>query len=177
MIYFLTILAFVVDRLSKWWMTSYLAQHGPLQIHDLLVLRATYNRGMVFGLLQGTAPWMGWFSVLVIGALVFYLIRLPEGAGVMRAGLAIVVGGALGNLVDRLLVGQVLDFITSPLVPWVFNFADIFINGGMVIFAVGSLLYRPHEEPPKEHEEPPKEYVGDEHAPQQSPAPDDAAEP
>lgn len=143
MVYFLTILAFALDRLSKWWVAANLVQQGPLQIHELLTLRATYNRGMVFGLFQGIGSWVGWISILVIGGLFVYLARLPSEARLMRIGLALVIGGALGNLVDRLLAGEVLDFITTPLLPWVFNVGDIFINGGMILFAVGSLLYRP----------------------------------
>jgi lipoprotein signal peptidase len=53
----------------------------------------------------------------------------------------------LGNFIDRVLYGEVLDFITTPLLPWVFNFADIFINGGMLIFIAGSLLSHPESDP------------------------------
>lgn len=144
MVYLLTILAFVLDRLSKWWVATYLVQQGPLQVHELLTLRATYNRGMVFGLMQGVGSWIGWVSVFVIGGLLVYLTRLPPDARLMRVGLALVIGGALGNLVDRLLAGEVLDFITTPLLPWIFNVGDVFINGGMILFAVGSILYRPN---------------------------------
>lgn len=152
MVYLLTILAFALDRVSKWWVATYLVQRGPIQIHELLTLRATYNRGMVFGLLQGVGSWVGWISIFVIGGLLVYLTRLPSDARLMRVGLALVIGGALGNLVDRLLAGEVLDFITSPLLPWVFNVGDIFINGGMILFAVGSILYRPPGEEMQSHE-------------------------
>lgn len=146
MVYLLTVLAFALDRLSKWWVATNLVQQGPLQIHELLTLHATYNRGMVFGLFQGIGSWVGWISIIVIGGLLVYLARLPAEARLMRIGLALVIGGALGNLVDRLLAGEVLDFITTPLLPWVFNVGDVFINGGMILFALGSLLYRPSGE-------------------------------
>ena len=148
MVYLLTIVAFALDRLSKWWVANFLVEHGPLQIHELLILRATTNRGMVFGLAQGAGSLMGWISLLIIGGLFIYLIRLPAEARLMRAGLAILIGGALGNLIDRLMVGAVLDFITTPLLPWVFNVADVFINGGMAIFIIATLLHRPHEGAP-----------------------------
>lgn len=146
MIYVLSLIVFLLDRLSKWWVTVSLAHGETIQIYDLFVLQATYNRGMVFGLLQGTATWMGWLSILVIGGLILYLARLPKGAWLIRIGLALVIGGALGNLIDRLLYGQVLDFISTPLLPWVFNVADIFINSGIVMFAAGSVIYRPQDE-------------------------------
>lgn len=147
MIYLLTLLALAADRISKWWAASYLATHGPIQIHGLLTLRPSYNRGMVFGLLQGVGGWMGWISLAVIVGLFVYLVRLPKKARLVRAGLALVVGGALGNFIDRALYGEVLDFITTPLLPWVFNFADIFINGGMLIFVAGSLFFHPDSDP------------------------------
>lgn len=147
MVYLLTLLALAADRIGKWWVASYLATHGPIQVHDLLTLRASYNRGMVFGLLQGTGGWMGWISLAVIGGLFVYLVRMPKSARIVRVGLALVVGGALGNFIDRVLYGEVLDFIETPLLPWVFNLADIFINGGMLIFIAGSLLSHPDSDP------------------------------
>lgn len=143
MVYILTVVAFALDRLSKWWAATYLVENGPLQLHPLLTLRVTFNSGMVFGFAQGIGPLMGWISLLIIGGLFIYLARLPSNARLMRIGLALLIGGALGNLIDRLLAGQVLDFITTPLLPWVFNVADLFINGGMTIFIIASLLHRP----------------------------------
>lgn len=145
MVYLLTLVAFALDRLSKWWAATYLVEHGPLQLHELLILRVTTNRGMVFGLAQGAGSFMGWVSLVIIAGLLVYLVRLPGDARLMRSGLALLIGGALGNLIDRLMVGEVLDFITTPLLPWVFNVADIFINGGMAIFIIATLLHRPHE--------------------------------
>lgn len=140
MVYLLAVVAFALDRLSKRWAATYLTQHGPLQLHELLTLRTTSNSGMVFGLMQGIGSIMGWISLLIIVGLAIYLVRLPRQARLMRSGLALVLGGALGNLVDRLLVGEVLDFITTPLLPWVFNLADLFINGGMVLFIAATLF-------------------------------------
>lgn len=149
MVFLLTIVAFALDRLSKWWAATYLAQQGPVQVHELLTLRAITNRGMAFGWLQGIGPWMGWISILIIGGLILYLLRLPRNASLMRAGLALLIGGALGNLVDRVVAGEVLDFITTPLLPWVFNLADIFINGGMLIFIAASFFQHPETERPE----------------------------
>ena len=144
MVYLLIILTFALDRLTKWWAISYLVPHGPISLFDLLTLRATFNRGMVFGLFQGVGAWVGWLSIIIIAGLLLYLARLPRTATLMRVGLAMMIGGALGNLVDRVMAGEVVDFITTPLIPWVFNLADLFVNGGVVVFAAGSLLGRPN---------------------------------
>ena len=144
MVYLLIVVAFAFDRLSKWWAVSYLAQHGPISLFDVLIFRATLNRGMVFGLFQGVGSWVGWLSIIIVAGLLLYLTRLPRGATLMRVGLALIIGGALGNLVDRVTAGEVVDFIATSFMPWVFNLADVFVNGGMLLFASGSLLKPPH---------------------------------
>ena len=61
----------------------------------------------------------------------------------LRIGLALIIGGALGNMVDRIVAGEVLDFIVTPLRSGVFNLADVCINVGMVISLAGFLLQKP----------------------------------
>jgi len=74
--------------------------------------------------------------------LLFYLIRLPREMWLLRLGLALIIGGALGNMIDRIVAGQVLDFILTPLRPGVFNVADICINVGMLLSLAGFLLQK-----------------------------------
>lgn len=134
--------AFVADRLGKMWATSFLSEHGATRINSLLTIRETYNRGLALGLLQGLGPLVGWLSILILVGLSFYVVRLPPQERLTRIGLAMIIGGALGNLVDRITSGQVLDFIQTPLLPGVFNVADIMINVGMVLILAGALLQR-----------------------------------
>jgi signal peptidase II len=137
----LILLAFGLDRVSKWWAAAYLAERGPIELHPLLSLQPTYNRGIVFGLAQGVGPVVGWLSVVVVIGLLIYLLRLPRSMRLMRLGLAILIGGALGNLVDRVTAGQVLDFITSPIRPGIFNVADVLIYAGCFLALSGALLH------------------------------------
>ena len=153
--YLLIALAFGADRLSKWWAAAYLADHGPTQLTGWLTLRETYNRGLAFGLLQGVGPLMGWLSILIVLGLLLYLIQVPHREWLLRAGLALIIGGALGNLIDRIAAGQVLDFIQTPLRPGVFNVADICINAGVILVFAGLLLHRPAAQPDPEMEPPP----------------------
>ncbi|MGD8583850.1 MAG: signal peptidase II [Chloroflexota bacterium] len=136
----LIVLAFGLDRVSKWWAAAYLAERGPTELHPLLSLYPTYNRGIVFGLAQGVGPIVGWLSVVVVIGLIIYLLRLPRTMRLMRVGLALLIGGALGNLVDRVTAGQVLDFIASPLRPGIFNVADVLIYIGCFLALAGALL-------------------------------------
>jgi len=145
--FLLIVLAFGLDRLSKLWAAAYLAEQGPTQLHPLITLYPAYNRGVAFGLAQGIGPIVGWLSIIVVAGLLVYLIRLPRSMWLMRAGLALLIGGALGNLVDRITVGQVLDFITTPMRPGVFNVADVMIYAGVFLSIAGAILQRKHAGP------------------------------
>ncbi len=141
--YFLILLIFLADRLSKWWATAYFAEHGPVhQINDYFTLRQTFNEGVAFGMFQGVGPWIGWLTILVVLGLLYYLTTIPKQAWIVRIGMGLLIGGALGNMVDRITVGRVLDFVESPLRSGIFNVADIAINTGMVLVVLGSLIHR-----------------------------------
>ncbi|RMH00372.1 MAG: signal peptidase II [Chloroflexi bacterium] len=139
MLYILILLAFLADRFSKLWAVNYLAEYGTTRFNALFTLRETYNRGIAFGLFQGVGPIVGWLTILVVLGLFVYVHTLPVNMRLMRWGLALVIGGALGNLLDRVTVGQVLDFIESPLRPGIFNVADVMINLGMILTLVGAI--------------------------------------
>jgi signal peptidase II len=138
MIYLAMLLAFLADRFSKWWAANYLAEHGLTRVTSWLTIREAYNRGIAFGLFQGIGPIVGWITLLFLLGLFVYLLRLPKQAWLLRLGLAVLIGGALGNLVDRIFVGEVLDFIETPLRQGIFNVADVMIHLG-VIMAFGGV--------------------------------------
>jgi len=146
MIYLLIPLAFLADRLGKWWAANYLAQHGPTQFNPYFTLVETYNRGIAFGLFQGAGPVVGWLTLAVLAGLLLYIHRLPRDQWLARAGLAVLIGGALGNLVDRIWLGEALDFIQTPWRVGIFNVGDMMIHLGMGLFILGVIFQRhPHE--------------------------------
>ncbi|MCA9960403.1 MAG: signal peptidase II [Anaerolineales bacterium] len=136
-------MAFFLDRLSKWWAGYFLAHNGTTQVNTLITLRETYNRGLAFGRLQGVGQFVGWLSIGVLALMFIYLMRLPREMWLLRLGLALIIGGAAGNLVDRVLVGAVLDFIETPWRVGIFNLADVAINAGMVVSLLGLYWQRP----------------------------------
>lgn len=136
--YLLLLVAFAADRLSKRWAAAYLSEHGPTTFNALFSIREAYNKGIAFGMLQGTGQLVGWLSIVVVVTLFLYLRGLPGSMRLMRSGLALVIGGALGNLVDRVTVGEVLDFIEVPLRPGVFNVADVMIQVGLILALIGA---------------------------------------
>ena len=101
------------------------------------------NRGGLFGIVQGSAPLLAVLSIVVIGALVIYheRERMPQ-VTALTVGVALLIGGAIGNLIDRLAFGYVLDFIdmgVGSLRFWTFNIADAGISLGIVILLVDTL--------------------------------------
>jgi signal peptidase II len=137
--YILILLVFLADRLSKRWAAAYLGEHGPTQFNAYFSIQETYNRGIAFGMFQGVGPLVGWLTVAVVVGMFIYLARLPKEEKLMRVGLALIIGGALGNMIDRVTVGQVLDFIETPFRSGIFNVADVAINAGMVIIVLASI--------------------------------------
>ncbi len=147
--YIIIVIIFAADRLTKLWAANFLAENGPTELHPYLTIVEAYNRGIAFGMFQGVGPLIGWLTIGVVIAMLVYIKQTPRHMWLIRVGLALIVGGALGNQVDRILVGEVLDFIKTPLRWGIFNVADISINVGMIVMIVGSLI---HKELPEDSE-------------------------
>ena len=128
-----------VDQLTKIWAVSALSD-GPVEvIGSMLQFRLTRNPGGAFSLLTGFTPVLA----VLAGVMVVYIVRTTRRTAdvVMAYSLAFVLGGAVGNLVDRLvrspgiLRGEVVDFIKVPNWP-TFNIADSAITIGVILIAV-----------------------------------------
>lgn len=135
----LILLVFLADRFSKSWALSFLSEHGPTRINSFISIQESYNMGIAFGMAQGIGAQIGWLSVVFVAGMFIYMVRLPEDEWLTRIGLALIMGGALGNMIDRLTKGEVLDFIVTPLRFSIFNIADIAINVGMVIVLLATV--------------------------------------
>jgi len=136
---------FALDRLTKWWAAHYLSSSEPLTvIPGLCNLTRTTNRGAAFSLLAGVeGAWgaallivVSVVAVLVIGALLWRSAKSAYQHRGLRSGLALILGGALGNLFDRAVSGAVIDFVelSAGSYHWpAFNVADAAITVGAVL--------------------------------------------
>ncbi len=142
-----------VDQLTKWMAEASLEFGEPLAIMPHLNMTLAYNYGAAFSFLGGQNGWQRWFFAvlaLVVSAFIINWLRtLPKGRNWAALGLVLVLGGAIGNLIDRLLYGKVIDFIDVYFdVPFfrdnyhfaTFNIADIAITMGAVILVFISLF-------------------------------------
>jgi len=132
----------VLDQLTKAWLTSFL---GPGQsvdvVGDLIRLVHSRNAGGLFGFLQGQALPFALVSMVVVGLIVVYHARSRRNAYLSLA-LGLLLGGALGNLTDRLRLGYVVDFVDAGIgdLRWyTFNVADAAISCAILLLLAASL--------------------------------------
>lgn len=128
----------LVDQLTKWWAVDRLAR-GPVHVVGTLDLELTRNTGSAFSLFQGDTAVLAVVALALLGGLAVLVRRSPSNG--RAAVLGLIIGGALGNLVDRVFRGDhgaVVDFVDLHFWP-TFNVADSCIVVGCVLLAVSFL--------------------------------------
>ena len=144
----------VLDQLSKYWVLEVfrLPERGSVEVLPVFSLSMVWNRGVSFGLFQAEAELTRWaLAVFSAGvALVLALWARKAGRPLLAVALGLVIGGAIGNLVDRVRFGAVADFLdfSGLWFPWVFNVADSAITIGVLLLIIDSL--RPNAPLPPE---------------------------
>jgi len=144
----LSVLIIVLDQVTKHWVEASLVYHQLVPVIDgFFSLTLTYNEGAALSFLADAGGWQRWFfillAVLIVAVLVVWLKRLPRTAAWTALALALIIGGAIGNVIDRLVLGHVIDFLLFYYQQWAwpaFNLADSAITVGAIIFVVDSLL-------------------------------------
>ena len=131
-------LIMICDFLTKQWAGGRLKRLGDIPVLSP-VLHFTYveNSGIAWGMLQnGRWVFVGVSVLVVLGIAAFWYKRKPQNPW-LQTGMAFVLGGAAGNLIDRLFAGYVVDFINLKFISFpVFNIADIFVCVGAVLVGV-----------------------------------------
>jgi signal peptidase II len=137
----------VLDQLTKQMAEALLVYAQPVAVLPSFNLTLLYNRGAAFSFLSDASGWQRWFfvsvSLIVSVALAFWLYRLKPQQRLLALALALVLGGAVGNLIDRLWLGHVIDFIQlyySDFYWPAFNVADSAITVGAVLLVWDALF-------------------------------------
>ena len=144
----ISVLVIAVDQLSKLWIERTMVLGDSFVVLPILDIVRAHNTGAAFSFLADAGGWQRWaFSLLAVGvsiALVFWLRRLALATqGLLAFGLALILGGAIGNVIDRVEHGYVVDFVHAH---WgahyfaAFNVADAAISIGAVLVIIDSLL-------------------------------------
>ncbi|MGC9469482.1 MAG: signal peptidase II [Anaerolineae bacterium] len=140
--------ALLLDQLTKAWVVAHLPKYQPVNVVEWLapILSFTFvqNTGVAFGLFPGLGELFLLLSIIVVLSIVVFRRSLSATDTLVHAALGLVTGGALGNVVDRVARGYVVDFLDVnfwPLQTWpVFNLADSAIVVGVIVLFIDSLI-------------------------------------
>lgn len=134
--YVIAVIIIAIDQLTKWLIVTnmYLGESIPI-IEDLLYITSHRNRGAAFGILQGQMGLFIVITIIVVIGIVYYLqkqVKYP-GTGV---AFGMILGGAIGNFIDRIFRGEVVDFIDVKIINYnfpIFNVADSALVIGVIL--------------------------------------------
>jgi signal peptidase II len=143
----LSALVVLADQISKSYITSHYGEFEFTTVLPILDITRMHNVGAAFSFLATASGWQRWLfislAVIVSIGIVAWLYRMPRSHGLLACGLALVLGGAIGNVIDRIRLGAVVDFIHFH---WdrayfpAFNIADSAITVGAACLILDALL-------------------------------------
>lgn len=142
--YILALLILILDQLTKWVVVTQMSLHHQIPIiENLLYFTSHRNKGAAFGILQGQMWLFFIVTVLVVAFVVYYIQTHAKESKLLGISLGLVLGGALGNFLDRLFRGEVVDFIDVYIFTYdfaIFNVADMALVIGVGILMVQIFL-------------------------------------
>ena len=144
-----------LDQLTKWAVLTWVPLYDKVAVNSFINITHQQNRGAAFSFLADASGWQRWFfttlALAVSVAIVAWLWRIRrDKQHVLSAGLALVLGGALGNVIDRIRFGHVVDFIQVLIAGWPFpsfNVADSAITIGAALLIIDALFFSGRTKP------------------------------
>jgi signal peptidase II len=144
----LTLPLIALDQLTKWMVTVNLDEYDRINLLPILDLVRFHNTGAAFSLLADAGGWQHWFFIGIaaavsIGILWYQWVLPAQGCKTLAMGLALIMAGAIGNVIDRVVFGYVVDFIFFYYEQWswpAFNVADSAISVGVVLVLFDSFV-------------------------------------
>jgi signal peptidase II len=140
------LLIVLADQLSKWYVGTHLRYGQRIHVLPVFDITLLYNPGAAFSFLAGGSGWQRWlFTLIALGAagLIIHLLRKTPGQLLFCASLTAILGGAVGNVTDRLQHGHVIDFLLFYWNDWyfpAFNLADVSITCGAIVLILDEVL-------------------------------------
>lgn len=155
--YALALVVIVLDQWTKHLAQTHLTFAEPVPVLPFLNWTLLYNYGAAFSFLADQGGWQKWFfsglALVVSLGIMAFLVRVPRKAKLLSTGLALVLGGALGNLIDRVRLGHVVDFIHIHYQNvWnypAFNIADSAITLGVILILIDAFWLEKHRSAPR----------------------------
>lgn len=140
-----------LDQLTKFWVVSALRLGQSVELTSFLNLVFVYNPGAAFSFLSDAGGWQRWFFVVLaiaVSVWLTFLIRQHAAERLLPLAAALIMGGALGNVIDRIRFGAVVDFMDVHAAGWhwpAFNVADSAISVGVALLIWQQLFCAPKE--------------------------------
>lgn len=138
----------LLDQITKLWIMTDFVLGDSRYISSFFNLVRAHNEGAAFSFLSDAGGWQRWFftflSTVISVVIVVWLTRLPRQKTIEAIALSLILGGALGNLYDRVTLGYVVDFLDFHWAGWhfaAFNVADMAISVGAVLIIIDSLFF------------------------------------
>ncbi|MFK0571744.1 signal peptidase II [Endozoicomonas sp.] len=149
----LSVIIFAIDQVVKWWFVQEFSLYQQMQVLPFFSFTLAYNPGAAFSFLGDASGWQRWFlsgvAIVVSVMLVGWLRQLRPGESWQACSLSLILGGALGNLLDRLVNGHVTDFLLFYYKNWyfpAFNLADTAITIGAAMLILDMFRSSPASE-------------------------------
>ncbi len=149
----------LLDQATKYAANALLVPYQPLPVTPFFNLTLMFNKGAAFSFLSEAGGWQRWFfivlALVVTGVLIGWLRGLSPGQRLAALALSLIIAGAVGNLIDRVLLGQVVDFVQLYYGQWywpAFNVADSAITVGVVIM-LWDAVFTKHQEGEKNRQD------------------------
>ena len=147
MIPWLGIAAFIIlaDQITKFAAVNSISAEGFVRVNSFFNLVLAYNKGAAFSFLASETGWQRYLLTGISAAaslFLFYLLKKHAAQKLFSWGVALILGGAIGNLIDRVLYGHVIDFLDFHIKTWhwpAFNIADAAICIGVLLFVLDEL--------------------------------------
>jgi signal peptidase II len=143
----ISLLVIILDQITKQLALNSLSLHQAVNVIPGFDWYLTYNRGAAFSFLAQAGGWQRWFftitTIVISAVILFWIKRVPPEDKFTSVSLCLILGGAIGNLIDRVYLGYVIDYIQVWLgsYPWpAFNIADASISIGAVALILSSFI-------------------------------------
>lgn len=137
----LSAIVVALDQLTKQWVEEAFVLYESLPVTGFFNLTLVYNTGAAFSFLADAGGWQRWFflvlALIICTYLVYWLFQLKKEQVLLPFAIAMIIGGAIGNVIDRMLHGHVIDFLDFYYQQWhwpAFNLADSAIVLGVILF-------------------------------------------
>lgn len=132
----------IIDQIIKYFVSAYLQPVGSINVIDnLFSLVYVENRGVAFGMFSG----MHWLFIaltsVLLAIIIFYMFKKRPKGRFFYICAALIIGGGVGNLIDRIFYGYVIDYISLSFFPPVCNFADYCITAGTILLVIYLLFF------------------------------------